>query len=197
MTDHYIIHISREHGSLGELTAKKLAEELGCPFYGNNILTDIATEAGIDPEFLRQFEEMPKVSALYRFFDGRRSTLKKELQEQVVEYIDHINKVEDRAVILGRNAGNILERQDDVINIFIVGNLEDRIANIMKIYELDRDGAIRRIREVDKFRKKFHETHTKTSWQKMDSYDLIINTSKTGVDGAVKVIRDYLEQIEV
>lgn len=196
MTDHYIIHISREHGSLGELLARNLAKELDCPFYGNNILENIANEAGLDPEFIKQFSEMPRVSAFYRFFDGRRSNLKKELQDRVVAAIQRINDTEPRAVILGRNAGNLVTRQDDVINIFVVAPLEDRIKNIMELYQLSREEAADRIKHVDRFREKFHESHTHTPWKDMDSYDLIINTSKVGVDGAVRLIRDYLEGME-
>ena len=193
MLDRYIIHISREHGSLGERTAKRLAQELDCPFYGNNILVDIGNEFGLDPEFLERFEEMPKAAMFRSFFGGNRARLEKALHDRVVEYLNDINEKEDRAVILGRNAGNVLDRQDDVINVFIVAPLEFRVKTVMELFDLSEEDAKKRIHNVDRFRKDFHETYTKTPWQDMDSYDLVINTGKVGVDGAVHLIKEYLE----
>lgn len=193
MRERFIVHISREHGSLGGSVAKQLAEELGCPYYGSNILRDIGAEFGLDPEFLERFEEMPKASLFRSFFGGNRARLEKALHERVVEYLNDINDREDRAVILGRNAGNILERQDDVVNIFIVAPMDDRVQNVMELYGLSEEDAERRIHNVDRFREDFHKTHTHTEWRDMDSYDMVINTGKVGIDGAVHLIKEYLE----
>ena len=87
MKEKVIIHISREHGSLGHVVGEKLAEKLKCNLYDKKLIEEIAEEHGLDKEFLKEYEEKPKRSLLYRLAQGVSADLEEELTKQVFEKI--------------------------------------------------------------------------------------------------------------
>ena len=113
--------------------------------------------------------------------------------EYMFEYFQKIAATEDRAVIVGRCAGEALENVDYNVNVFVTAKTAFRIQNVMDAFDLSFDEARLRIDEVDKARQRFHETYSTSRWQTFENYDLIINTTDIGIDGAVKMILEYLE----
>lgn len=193
MAQKIIVHISRDHGSKGSVVAEKLAEVLNCKVHDDSIIDDIAKAHDLDPEILKNYDEKPRRSLLYRLSQGGGSDMPAKMVQYMFEYFQHIADTEDRAVIVGRCAGEALEDFDYNVNIFITAKTGFRIQNVMDAYDLDFEAARRRIDEVDKNRQKFHETYSRSRWQTFENYDLIINTTEIGIDGAVKMILEYLD----
>lgn len=193
MTEKIIVHISRDHGSKGSVIAEKLAEVLNCKVYDDSIIDDIAREHDLDPEVLKNYDEKPRRSILYRLSQGGGSDLPEKMMEYMFEYFQKIAATEDRAVIVGRCAGEALENVDYNVNVFVTAKTAFRIQNVMDAFDLSFDEARLRIDEVDKARQRFHETYSTSRWQTFENYDLIINTTDIGIDGAVKMILEYLE----
>ena len=52
------------------------------------------------------------------------------------------------------------------------------------------------VREVDKDRSSYYRYYTDQVWGDSDNYDLIIDSSRVGPEGAVKVIKAYLEAMK-
>lgn len=192
MTEKIIVHISRDHGSKGSVIAEKLAEVLNCKVYDDSIIDDIAREHDLDPEVLKNYDEKPRRSILYRLSQGG-SDLPEKMMEYMFEYFQKIAATEDRAVIVGRCAGEALENVDYNVNVFVTAKTAFRIQNVMDAFDLSFDEARLRIDEVDKARQRFHETYSTSRWQTFENYDLIINTTDIGIDGAVRMILEYLE----
>ena len=193
MTEKIIVHISRDHGSKGSVIAEKLAEVLNCKVYDDSIIDDITREHDLDPEVLKNYDEKPRRSILYRLSQGGGSDLPEKMMEYMFEYFQKIAATEDRAVIVGRCAGEALENVDYNVNVFVTAKTAFRIQNVMDAFDLSFDEARLRIDEVDKARQRFHETYSTSRWQTFENYDLIINTTDIGIDGAVKMILEYLE----
>lgn len=196
MKEKVIIHISREHGSMGHNVGEKLAERLGCNLYDKKLIEEIAEEHGLDKEFLKEYEEKPKRSLLYRLAQGVSADLEEELTKQVFEKIQHIADTEDRAVIVGRCAGTVLRENPNVVNIFLTARMSNRIRNIMEYYGIDYESAQKRIQDVDKDRQRFHDTYSDTKWKNVDNYDLVLSTTTLGVDGAVDLILNYIAHLD-
>ncbi|MBQ8063285.1 MAG: cytidylate kinase-like family protein, partial [Clostridia bacterium] len=137
MKEKVIIHISREHGSLGHVVAEKLAERLNCKLYDKRIIEEIAEEHGLDKEFLKEYEEKPKRSLLYKLAQGVSADLEEELTKQVFARIEEIAANEDRAIIVGRCAGTVLQDNANVVNVFLTARMSNRIRNIMEYYGID------------------------------------------------------------
>ena len=193
MTEKVIVHISRDHGSKGSVVAEKLAEELGCKVYDDTIIDHIAEEHGLDPEVLKNFDEKPRRSILYRLSQGGSGDVQSELVKQMFDLFKNIADTENRAVIVGRAAGTALEDVDHAINVFVTAKTSFRIQNVMDAYNLSFEEAQRRIDQVDKDRARFHENYSRSRWQTFENYDLIVNTTDIGIDGAVKLITEYID----
>ncbi|GEM_PF-410504 len=193
MTQKVIVHVARDHGSKGSVIAEKLAEVLNCKVYDDSIIDDIAKQHDLDPEVLKNYDEKPRRSILYRLSQGGGSDLPEKMMQYMFEYFQHIAETEDRAVIVGRCAGEALENVDYNVNVFVTAKTGFRIKNVMEAFDLTFEEAERRIAEVDKARQRFHETYSRSRWQTFENYDLIINTTEIGIDGAVKMILEYLD----
>lgn len=196
MKEKVIIHISREHGSLGHVVGEKLAERLKCNLYDKKLIEEIAEEHGLDKEFLKEYEEKPKRSLLYRLAQGVSADLEEELTKQVFEKIRNVAETEDRAIIVGRCAGTVLKEYPNVVNVFLTARMSNRIRNIMEYYGIDYESAQKRIQDVDKDRQRFHDTYSDTKWKNVDNYDLVISTTDLGVDGAVDLILYYIAHLD-
>ena len=60
-----IITISREFGSGGRSVGRKIAEELGIPFYDKELVDQVALESGFAPKFVEEHgEHSPSASFL-------------------------------------------------------------------------------------------------------------------------------------
>ena len=193
MTQKVIVHVARDHGSKGSVIAEKLAEVLNCKVYDDSIIDDIAKQHDLDPEVLKNYDEKPRRSILYRLSQGGGSDLPEKMMQYMFEYFQHIADTEDRAVIVGRCAGEALENVDYNVNVFVTAKTGFRIKNVMEAFDLSFEEAERRIAEVDKARERFHEPYWRSRWQTFENYDLIVNTTEIGIDGAVKMILEYLE----
>ena len=95
--------------------------------------------------------------------------------------------------LVGRCADYALEERDDVLSVFIHADLEDRIKNVAKLNELTDNKAKDLIHKTDKRRASYYNYYTNKKWGDAESYDICINSSKFGVDGCVKAIKDFLE----
>ena len=71
--------------------------------------------------------------------------------------------------------------------------MKDRVKRAIHSYEVDERNIEDSIRKIDKRRANYYEYYTDRKWGRAENYDLSINTSTFGVDGAVKVIKDVLK----
>ena len=188
---HTIITIGRQFGSGGREIGKRLADELGIEFYDKELLSRAAKDSKICKELFETHDEKPTNSFLYSlvmdtysmgFASG--SVNEMPLNHKIfLAQFDAIKKIADYA----------LEERDYVLSVFIHADLEDRIKNVAKLNELTDNKAKDLIHKTDKRRASYYNYYTNKKWGDAESYDICINSSKFGVDGCVKAIKDFLE----
>ena len=190
-----IICIGREYGSGGREVGEKLAERLGFTFLDKNILNEISGKSGISVEELMENDEKPSSPFRESFipYDFDADTLSERLFDMQADLI--LNKTrEESCVVVGRCADVILAYQDNVVNVFIYADMEDKIDRIMKLYSLeDRQKAAKLIKKTEKIRRNYYQYYTDEVWGDKRNKALMINTSAAGVDGAVDLIEAYLK----
>ena len=71
--------------------------------------------------------------------------------------------------------------------------MDDRIARVMRFYKVDEEKAKKMIAKSDKKRENYHSYYTNQDWKAKENYDLYINTTKEGIDGAVEKIIKQLK----
>ncbi|MCQ2493110.1 MAG: cytidylate kinase-like family protein [Lachnospiraceae bacterium] len=201
-----IITIGRQFGSGGREIGLKVAEALGIPCYDKELLTRAAKESGFCEEMLVNHDERPTNSFLYNlvmdtYSFGYNSNSYSDMpisHKVFLAQFDTIKKIgsEGPCVIVGRCADYALADFDNVVNLFIFGDEKCRIKRIMERFDLNENKAKDMINKKDKQRQSYYNYYSSKKWGRSDSYDLCINSSKLGIDGTVKLIKQYVEDFE-
>ncbi len=186
-----IITISREFGSGGRFIGEEVAKKLGITYYDKNMISQIAEKSGLSPEYIQESAELsPKKGLLAYALAGRDITGRSvedivyEAQRNVI--LDLAEK--EPCVIIGRNADYILQDRDDVLNVFIHGDMPEKIQRIIRLYNVDEQEAVKMMADTDKRRRTNYNFYTDQSWGKASNYTLCLNSSQIGYDRCEKII---------
>ena len=198
-----IITIGRQYGSAGYEIGKKLAEDLGVQLYDKEMLKRAAKESGLCEELFESHDEKPTNSFLYSlvmdtYSLGYSSSSYADMpinHKVFLAQFDTIKKIagEGPCVMDGRCADYALEDYDNVINVFIYADLEQRIRRVARELNLTDAKAKDIIIKNDKKRASYYNYYTNKEWGNAKGYDLCLNSGKLGIDGTVRVIKEYME----
>lgn len=196
-----VITIGRELGSGGRKVAKKVAEKLNYKYYDKEIITKAAKESGIDEKLFNQVDEANLDSFWFEFSADAYKKGKKEISLKEMTASDKLFMIQSdairdiakkgSAVIVGRCATYILKERSK--RIFICADEKDRIERIKRSYKVAEKEAKEIMEESDKKRENYHSYYTNQNWKDEKNYDLYINTSETGIDKAVELIVNLIE----
>ncbi len=197
-----IITVSREFGSGGREIGKLLADKLGIPFYDKELLELSAKNSGICEELFVKHDESYTNSFLYSLVmgtypvtaDGRLNPEMPLNHRIFLAQFETIRKLAEQGpcVIVGRCADYVLKADDNVINFFITGNMAQKKRRILDRYDIEKNKVEDFIRKTDKRRANYYNYYTDMKWGEAKNYDLCINSSKTGVEGAVELMEAYI-----
>ena len=96
--------------------------------------------------------------------------------------------------MVGRCSETILKDYPGLISIFVLGDMDHKIARVSRLYGMNDKEAERFIKEKDRKRKKYHDSHCKTKWSETHTYDLSLNSSTLGVEGSVEFLSLYVDK---
>ena len=91
-------------------------------------------------------------------------------------------------VIIGRNAAYILKDRDDILNIFIHGDMPEKIQRITRLYKVEEQEAAKMMTDTDKRRMINYKFYTEQKWGKASNYTLCLNSSQLGYDRCEAII---------
>ena len=91
-------------------------------------------------------------------------------------------------VIIGRNADYILKDRDDILNIFIHGDMPEKIQRITRLYKVEEQEAAKMMTDTDKRRMINYKFYTEQKWGKASNYTLCLNSSQLGYDRCEAII---------
>ena len=188
-----IITISREFGSGGRFIGEEIAKKLGIAYYDKNIIYEIAEMSGLSPEYIRENAELSPKKGLFAYAFAGRDITGKSVEDMVYEaqrkvILELVEK--EPCVIIGRNADYILKDRDDVLNVFIHGNMPEKIQRICRLYNAEKQEAVKMMADIDKRRMANYNFYTNQSWGKASNYTLCLNSSQIGYDRCEKIIME-------
>lgn len=186
------ITIGREYGSGGRLVGRRVAEDLGIPFYDKELIAMAAKETGFSEEFVRENEQKRSSGFLANLYFNTQSL---PMSDQVfIAQSNIIKKVADEGpcVIVGRCADYVLKNQPNCLHVFIHAPLEERIRRVKEFYNLNVEDVRAYIIKTDKSRAAYYNYFASGEWGKCQNYDMSINSSM-GLDAVVHVIKDLAE----
>lgn len=199
MSDKLIITLDREYGSGGHEVARRLAERLGIKMYDEEIISQAAFNIGYREEYVKYNEEKApeiNVSPMFSGIDVFQPSPFAKIQDEEFKIIREISN--ESCVIVGRAADYILADKPH-ISIFIFAPVEDRIKRKLALIDINGTEPMseaemeKKVKQRDKQRRKYYEFYTDNKWGGREVYDLLINTSRSGINGAVDIIEAYIK----
>ena len=188
-----IITISREFGSGGRFIGGEVAKKLGIAYYDKNIISQIAEKSGLSPEYIQEGAELSPKKGLFAYALAGRDITGKSVEDMVYEAQRKvILELADKepCVIIGRNADYILKDRDDVLNIFIHGEMPEKIQRIARLYKVEEQEAVKMMADTDKRRMTNYNFYTEQKWGKASNYTLCLNSSQLGYDRCEAIIKE-------
>jgi len=195
-----LICIGREAGAGGRRIGRLVAERLGVPFYDRELISVAANESGLCEEIMKSHEEKATRSFLYSlvmdtYSVGYRTTPLEMPMEQKV-FLAEYNAIkaiaeQGSAVFVGRCADYALEGNPDLMTVFVQADMPDKIKHCQEDYDVTDKEAEDYIVKADKRRSNYYNYYSNKKWGDRNSYDLIVNRSTVGIDGAVETIINF------
>ena len=191
-----IITISREFGSGGRFIGEEVAKKLGIAYYDKNIINEIAEKSGLSPEYVQKNAELSPEKGLFAYAFAGRDITGKSVEDMVHDaqrrvILDLTEK--ESCVIIGRNADYILKDRDDVLNVFIHGNMPEKTQRIIRLYNVDEKKVVKMMADTDKRRMTNYNFYTEHKWGKASNYTLCLNSSQLGYDRCEKIIMECIK----
>lgn len=192
--DKYVITISRQFASLGRSIAQKLAESLEIEFYDRDIVEATAKRMGQPISVISEEEENTEVKFFKRKYPLGMgvANMKDEIfsvQKNIIQ--DVVEK--ESCIIVGRCGNSVLKDNPRCLNIFIYAPYEARLNNCIDTLMMKPKNAKKMIKEVDKARENYRKNYCDNVHTAFDGYDIMIDSSRFGVDGTVKIIENIIK----
>ena len=191
-----IITISREFGSGGRFIGEKVAKKLGIAYYDKNIISQIAEKSGLSPDYIQESAELSPKKGLFAYAFAGRDITGRSVEDMVYEtqrkVILELARKEP-CVIIGRNADYILKDRDDALNVFIHGDMLEKIQRISQLYRVTEQEAVKMMADTDKRRMTNYNFYTDQKWGKASNYTLCLNSSQLGYDRCEALITECVK----
>lgn len=205
-----VITIERQYGSGGRIVGKRLAEDLGIPFYDDEILSMTAEKSAVGEQYFRLADEKAGNNLLRRIVGGvgARSPLDHPKTVGDVTSPDNLFRFQsevirelaetESCVIVGRCADYVLEAagKKDLIKVFVYADIPTCIRRTMDVDGiLDTKEALGKLNRITKQRRDYHKYYTGREWEDVNNYDLPINASRLEFDQIVELIKTYIRMV--
>ncbi len=201
-----VITISRYFGAGGITLGERLAEELGYRFVNDQLIKEVARNAGVSLEQVECFESrgITKLEKMLNFivsqsFLERHSDKYGYVHEKV--YVDEVKAVilklyeEGDCVIIGRGGNYTLQGYPGTIHILLVADDDQRRRFLMKKYRMTETQASQSIKRADMIRERFLDCLSPDrNHDDPRLYTMVLNMNQVTMDKAVELVKSLLNQ---
>lgn len=200
MKQHLVITIEREYGSGGRLLGKALSEELGIPYYDDEIIRTASEHAAVGEEYFRLNDEKPGK----RLFGQARDVIGKPRVAGNITNPDNlfrfeaeaIRKMADRGscIFIGRSADFVLDATEfgEFVSLFVYCDMTSKVRRVMEVDAVDAEEAMSRIQKINRRRRDYCRYYTGNNWGDPMLYDLPLNTTKLTIPQTAELVKTYL-----
>ncbi len=191
-----LINVGRQFGAGGRGVAAVLGERLGIPVYDNELLQKAAEESGFSPALFKKSDEKRRLWRFGSLFGLNRASAYApsaidgtelfKFQSQAIRDIAE----KGSAIFLGRASDYVL-RDMDCLDVFICAPLEDRVKRVCERTGMTAEEAEKYILKKEKTRSDYYNFFTFGNWGVASNYDLCLDSSLVGIEGAADIIIDF------
>lgn len=189
-----VITISREYGAGGHSIGRKVAEELGIPFYDKDIVRETAKASGFDPELIKSEEEdIPMAESIWKSICAVSSNYYNDTQDAIHDVQKAIIQrlaQQGPCVILGRCADEILrEAGIESLNVFIHADDVHRAVRVSELIESTNATEIQKLMaKKDSGRHNYYHHYTGKKWGDSRNYHMTLDSGVLGYEMCIKLI---------
>ena len=122
-----------------------------------------------------------KIITISREFGSGGRFIGEEVAKKLgIAYYDKniINQIAEKS---GLSSDYILKDRDDVLNIFIHGDMPEKIQRITRLYKVEEKKAVKMMADTDRRRMTNYNFYTEQKWGKASNYTLCLNSSLTDI----------------
>lgn len=200
-----VITIDRLYGSGGRMMGKKLSEELGIPFYDEEILKMASEESAVKEQLFRLNDEKAGNNLFFRAIGGLHTSLEEPSLDDDITSPENLFRfqakvirrvaAEQSCIIMGRCADFVLDAAgvEPLVRLFVYADITTCIRRVEEVDGVDAREALRRVNRISKQRRDYYKYYTGKDWEDMANYDLPINASSLEIDDAAELVKKYLE----
>ena len=195
-----IITISREFGSGGRTIGRKVAEELGIPFYDKELVDQIAMESGFAPKFVEEHGEHSPSGSLFSYAFAPQGVPGIMNGLSTADFLWNIQcnvilQLADQGpcVIVGRNADYILKDRPDALHVYVFADVPYRAERIVRLYGESEKSPEQRLAEKDKRRRVNYQHYTGRTWGMAQNYDICLDTGVLGIEQCTNIVVDIIK----
>ena len=186
---------------LAHAVGEEVARRLGCPCYNRQIIDRTAEQMGYSVEFVAENEQTISTARLWEliFTDNGIPASMNPSKEDAI-YVSESRTIRGLAhsgpcVIVGRLGNWILRDDPHVLRVFIMSGMDFAVRQIVDKFHLSEEDAAKKIEQVNIGRANHYWKYTGRQWADINGYDLVINTERIGIDGAVDMILRAARQV--
>ena len=178
-----IITFSREHGSLGTQIAEEIVKTLNYRCLDKEKIFDYLTKYGFTPKDIDKIDTMRH--SLLDMFVLDRTRYYHFMRMVVSDFAQQGN-----CVILGMGSQLFLKNIPGALHITLRAPECTRIERIKNQYACDTEHAEQIMVESDNYLSGLYKFFFNQDWDSQKNADIVINTEKISVEGAVGMIKD-------
>lgn len=194
-----VICISRELGSGGEAIGRRVADELGFAYVDEEIITQAAEQAGLDPASVAVEEErrslarraLDALAASSQELPGGGAVLPtRDQSAEIRTYIrDAIVDTAARGdvVIVAHAASYAVKPSDSVLRVLVTGTPAARALRLAGEGR-DESEAVRAVEQEDAARRDYLKRFYGIERELPTDYDLVLNTDHLDDEQAVRIV---------
>jgi cytidylate kinase len=194
-----VITISREYGAEGRAVTHGLAERLGYRILDEDLPVVVAARLGTSPEAVEaiEYRQAGFGTRLLRSFSAAVpeafqpspdvEDVTAETQRSIAELM-HEAAEAGNVIVVGRLGNIVLGDHPSVLRVFLTAPLPWRIERIVESLGVSEAAAQTEIARVDRGRRNYAHEQYDFDWGDPHYYDLVIDVSRFGVDGAIALI---------
>ncbi len=187
-----IITVARQCGCEGDQIGKALAEKYGIPYYDKAAIKDMAKQKGLYEKYPGFYGEVPADTLLYTISKTEDPGSSYRVPEKALSGIVG----DDDFVLLGRCGNYAFRGHENLVSIFLKGEIKKREENAAAEYHVPARKSHNLVKEMDQRRRTYHKYYTNEVWGMADNYDLCIDVTELGVQGAVEMVSTYIDLLD-
>ncbi len=200
-----IITIGREFGSGGRELGRRLAETLGFAYYDSEIIKEIAKKTPFSEEYINEVSESGPIPLFPIHYGNSLSMVNDASVDMALDIFSAQSEIlkelasKSDCVIIGRAADYVL-RDMDPFRIFVYADSKAKLerckGRATAEEKLTDKQLLRKMKTIDKKRKRYYEFYSGRTWGGRNSYDVLVNTSNQDIKKIAHSIARLFEEEE-